>query len=687
MTDQELYEALGIRHFESGGYADDPWAVPYESPEEKERKRLAGLNAERVQPNLSMFAKYENPGYYQDSTFNPGGAKDKGFNWGIDADEFYKTFGDNPQTIFGDRDSDGKYLTLASGQKLGVAGRNASMEYTPEHDEYYVNGKTFQQYSNEVAPYDPMNQYDSDRGGAAPTQPTMEDWLATGKLTVQKLPDMFHITTDASGILGRDDSGRYLDVTYIKNGDKFVPVTQPNIADYSNRAAENWNTVGQMAAMVAMAYGAPYLAAEGTAATAATATSAATPALAPGAAGSIFSMAPGTAATMVNAGVTGGLTSAGVQGVTTGTIDPVRTLRDAGLSAAAGGVGDYLKGSEAFQAVPKSLQPGVAAGAGAVATGKNPLAAFIGAETSYAVNGVSKYVADELKLDWNTLPKTARDMITTAVGSAAKGGDIKADVLNVMVNAGLNAAKDFVKDALPETLPDGYSRLPKYGFEGADRYDPKSPNYAPFTFEPISKDGLAGAEEDTTPEGVKYFPEEPARTPFRFEELSKAGLEEPMGVQRFADIETTPTLAPVTVTGTQDPLLPLVPGDLNPGPRKIPEVVATTPPRAEQPNVPLKPGPTGNPAPRPQEQPQPNPLLATTAQAAIPDYGVYKAQYYNPKHYASFYSEDPTTGEPAPEENAGDNSDDLLKSLGISTDLYGYAQGGSVEELLKYLRK
>ena len=446
MTDQELYEALGIQHFESGG------DVPLEDPEELARRQRAAnpvnnftaeeLTAGRVDPNLSQFDKYESPGYYLDPTFNPGGAKDKGFDWGIKADDFYNTFGSNPQNISGDRDPDGKYLTLDSGQKLGVSGRNASMDFTPAHDEVRVNGLTYAEYVDKVTPWDVMT------GDRASAPPSMEDWKKTGKMTVQTIPDMFHITTDASGILGREGSGRRLDVTYIKNGDKFVPVNQPEIADYENEAANNWNFAGKAAALAAIAYGAPYVGAEG------------------GVGSSVFSQAPGTLSNaIITNGVNSGLATAGIQGISTGKISAEDVIRNTFAGGVAGGVGQLAGNSKYVTDLPSWMQPGAKTAIATAATGGNSskiASSFIGANVADAVPGMSRELASNVGIDWDSAPQWVRDAIATGVGSGAAGnssGTIGKDVAMSMLNNGWKAVKQDVYPHLPSftgTTPYNY---------------------------------------------------------------------------------------------------------------------------------------------------------------------------------------------------------------------------------------
>ena len=216
---------------------------------------------------------------------------------------------------------------------------------------------------------------------------------------------------------------------------------QGNVLDVVDRK-HGWDSfrdgiLKPAAIVTAAAYGVPYL------------TAPATGGLASGIAGSVFEMTPSIGATMVNAGGTGFLTSAGLQTVINKNVNWGDALK-AGLgSATMAGLGEYLKGTDAFKAVPKELQPGTAAATTAAVTGKNPLTAFVGAEVGVAANGIAKQAAESMNLNWNSLPKWARDSMTTAVGSAAKGNTgagITNDVANVMLNAGLNAAKGFVQD-------------------------------------------------------------------------------------------------------------------------------------------------------------------------------------------------------------------------------------------------
>jgi hypothetical protein len=89
--------------------------------------------------------------------------------------------------------------------------------------------------------------------------------------------------------------------------------------------------------------------------------------------------------------------------------------------------------------------------------------------------------------------------------------------------------------------------------------------------------------------------------------------------------------------------------------------------------------PAGTPAPKttPKTTPSGN-------NAGIPreTWGVYKGEAYDPQAYLkSLIAQANSAVSPVAEDTASTEEDDPLKSL------YGYAQGGSIDDLLAYLRK
>lgn len=480
--------------------------------------------------------------------------------------------------------------------------------------------------------------------------------------------------------------------------------TSGNVLDVKDRG-DAWTDFREHAlkpglAVVAAAYGMPYLTAPATASTAA------------GAAGSVFGMAPGTAATMANAAIAGGGANAGYQFVNTGDVKDIKSvLESATLSAGTAGAADWLKGTDAFKAIPKGLQPGAVAGTTALVQGKNPLTAFVGAEVSYASNEIAKIAAEKSGLDWNSLPQWTRDSMVTAVGSTAKGGNVTQDVANVMLNAGLNVAKEYAtgKGTIPYNYEAGNSAaVPWLDDNSAGGNGSVQQWY---------KDQVAGEQADA--DFDKWMRDEAAKlpadgadyTPEQLDALSRVTIDGKNSVSGYADdtaqqlqdagltvsndavalnpvtvsgnqwVPTDDTdvgdqflgtsgasdagaLNPVTVTGKKEDLLPLDPQEVSSTANTV------TPGTADTTTDKTTTDKTGTDYSKaPSNTTSPGSTSSTTPNTSTADFA------YNPQMY---------------DLDASDPVLEWLKLLGGTPAKHSRtahaAAGGSVDELLQYLR-
>lgn len=276
---------------------------------------------------MSGIYKYT-PSVNKDASFNPGGSTTAGFDWTLNADDFLKQAGSVLKNG-GYSNSGGEgspTFTLGSGQKMRVSGGDSDMVFHPK-GEITRGGMTQQQFAQWG-----NSSVDGQDGSNDRQSASVKKWEDAGPEVVNPA-DRYDIVTDASEVLGRSDSGRKVAVSYVQQGDKMVPISEPTMIDYKDRQAgiRQWAaTTAVMAATIYTMGGFSAAAAEG-GSVAAEGSLATTSAVTGG--GSVTGTELGTLATDAGGGLTtGGGTFAG-QGLTSG-----------GMSAAGpvGGSGNIL---------------------------------------------------------------------------------------------------------------------------------------------------------------------------------------------------------------------------------------------------------------------------------------------------------------------------------------------------------
>lgn len=433
MTDQELYEALGIQHFDGGGVAYQSTDIPATTLPEGWEEVInphtgavigyAGPNGGRTgnrpsKEDVAYFGSgFADPAKYQSALDYVYG---KQYKHSEIADKGANIFGNG--NIF-DPTADKPYDPSA-GQGISkiVAGIAAGQGlYKTSGGETFFNGE-------------PLTSPD---GG--------KTWVGRYQDKVHAGYDTVFLTTDADGKVNFSGGEPQSAILYTPgNDDKWGG---PNgLRD---------NFVIPAALAIAAAYGAPYVSGPGGAAGAMGVTNAT----------GIVALNSGLTAAGLNAA--GQYTSSGEHNINWGSV-----VKAGVIAGATAGFTKLIGDSSWMKDVPKDWKPGVSAGTTTLAvTGgdtKQALAAFVGAEMPVAVDGLSKQAALQLGLEWSKMPQWQRDILATASGSALKGNSgqgITNDVLNSALNSVVSAGKDFFTNAvngistLPSDLP-GFEKLP-----------------------------------------------------------------------------------------------------------------------------------------------------------------------------------------------------------------------------------